>query len=80
MQLSTLEFNGKEQVSVTEQQFEQLLNAIGMNWWGFDSWTGTDSILFTDKMQCKVDVEVDTRYETIVLYNMDYDHDKYDNI
>lgn len=45
----TIDFESKDQKVVTYQEFEQILNSIGMNWFGIENWSRSDLDLFEKK-------------------------------
>lgn len=46
---STINFEGKDQKVVSYKEFEQILNSVGMNWYGIKNWTRGNLDLFETK-------------------------------
>jgi hypothetical protein len=46
---TTIEMNGLDSKELTFQEFESLINQVGMNWYGLDNWTRGDLDLFEEK-------------------------------
>lgn len=46
-----IDFNGNDHIVVSYDEFETIINAVGMNWYGLENWTGSDLSSFENKLE-----------------------------
>lgn len=70
--MTTLNLNKKDRKELNFNEFETLLNTVGMNWYGVDNWTRGDLDLFETKINGFTVEPTDNN--TMKVWDINYDY------